>query len=107
VERLARASALEWAGTWQTAQSVLKWSRMKTPNLVLIEWEDSHYKPGWTREIGEGQLTPVLCKSVGWLLHDGDEAKVLANHLSDEDEPQSCGAMTIPSRAIVKIRRLR
>jgi hypothetical protein len=80
---------------------------MKTPNLVLIEWEDSHYKPGWTREIGEGQLTPVLCKSVGWLLHDGDEAKVLANHLSDEDEPQSCGAMTIPSRAIVKIRRLR
>lgn len=75
--------------------------------LVLIEWEDSHYKPGWTRDLNEGQLTPVLCKSVGWLLHDGKKAKVLANHLSDEETPQTCGSMTIPTRAIVTIRKLK
>jgi hypothetical protein len=76
------------------------------PRLVLIEWEDSHYKPGWSRDLGEGQLTPVRCTSVGWLLHDDKNAKTIASHISDEDEPQTCGAMTIPARAILKIRRL-
>lgn len=79
---------------------------MSTPKLVLIEWEDSHYKPGWSRDLGEGQLTPVLCKSVGWLMHDGKEAKVIANHISDEETPQTCGAMSIPTRAVRRIKKL-
>ena len=75
--------------------------------LVMIEWEDSHYKPGWTREVGEGQKTAVHCTSVGWLIHDDSRAKVITAHISDEDDPQRCGDMTIPTRAIIKMRRLK
>lgn len=72
--------------------------------LVFIEWLDSHYRPGWTLE--DSATEPLVCKSVGWLIHDGDDAKVLAAHLSNEKCPQRCGDMTIPSRAILKIKKI-
>jgi hypothetical protein len=78
-----------------------------TPPLVLIEWEDSHWRPGWARGIDDGQIEPVNVQSVGWLIHNGKEAKVIAAHISDENTPQTCGDMTIPARSILKIRKIK
>lgn len=73
--------------------------------LVLIEWLDSHQVAGWHTEAPATK--PLLCRSVGWLVYDGDEGKTLAPHMTDEDTPQRCGEMTIPTGAITKIKVLR
>lgn len=73
--------------------------------LVMIEWVDSHATHAWTRQ--EVSTSPLRCRSVGWLLHDGPEAKTIAPHMSLEDDPQRCGEMTIPACAVVKVRVLR
>ena len=75
------------------------------PRLVLIEWVDSHMDQGWNRE--EPMTMPLRCRSVGWLLHDGKEAKTIVPHMTDEEAPQRCGVMTIPSVAVVRIKDLR
>jgi hypothetical protein len=72
--------------------------------LVLIEWLDSHRSEGW--HTGDPATEPVTCRSVGWLIHDGKAAKTIAAHMTDEDEPQRCGEMTIPACSIRKVRTL-
>ena len=72
--------------------------------LVLIEWLDSHYVPGWHTDAPEEK--PLLCRSVGWLIHDGEEAKVIASHVTNENPPQRNGEMTIPTRAVVQMKEL-
>lgn len=72
--------------------------------LVFIEWVDSHYRAGWTAD--EAEDAPLVCRSVGWLVKDGEDAKVLSAHISTEESPQRCGDMTIPSRAILQIRKI-
>ena len=74
------------------------------PRLTMIEWLDSHRCAGWTTDAPATE--PVLCRSVGWLLHDGDQAKTLAPHMTDEPTPQRAGEMTIPTCAVVKMRTL-
>ncbi len=75
--------------------------------LVLIEWLDSYGCSANWQNIREITAIPLTCKSVGWLLHDAEDCKVVVPHLSSEDHPntsqQGCGDMTIPSRAILKI----
>jgi hypothetical protein len=68
--------------------------------LVLIEWYDSHYISGWHREVPNTE--PLLCRSVGWIVYDGEEAVTIAAHITEEDDPQRSGEMTIPTRAIVR-----
>lgn len=46
--------------------------------------------------------TPMFCRSVGWLLHDGEDAKVVVPHVAI-GPGHGCGDMTIPT---VAIRRL-
>ena len=70
----------------------------------MIEWLDSHRVAGWTTDAPATE--PVRCRSVGWLLHDGDQAKTLAPHMTDEQVPQRAGEMTIPTCAVVKMRTL-
>ena len=75
--------------------------------LVYIEWLDSFgCSPVWT-EIGDCQPQPLVCKSVGWMFHDGDEYKVIIPHVTGEGHNQTlrqgCGDMAIPTKAIVKI----
>ena len=72
--------------------------------LVLIEWLDSHQQARWTSD--EPAKEPLVCRSVGWLVHDGEKAKTLAAHLTVEATPQRAGEMTIPTCAITKIRSL-
>ena len=69
--------------------------------LVAIEWVDSHYRAGWTTEPAE--TLPLKCLSVGWLVEDGESAKVLSAHITSEDRPQRCGDMTIPTAAIISM----
>jgi hypothetical protein len=71
------------------------------PKLVIIEWLDSHQSGRWTTD--EPATDPLVCRSVGWLVHDGDKAKTVAPHMTDEDTPQRAGEMTIPTCAITKI----
>jgi hypothetical protein len=73
--------------------------------LTMIEWMDSHHTAHWTT--GSPATEPLLCRSVGWLVHDGDKAKTLAPHMTNEHTPQRAGEMTIPTCAIVKMRTLK
>lgn len=72
--------------------------------LVLVEWLDSHYAPGW--HTGARPKRGLTCYSVGWLVHDGKHAKTVAAHITDEDPPQRNGEMTIPACAVVSIQEL-
>jgi hypothetical protein len=77
---------------------------VNSPRLVLIEWEDSHHRPGWTTDTAEAQ--PLICKSVGWIVAETKNAKVLAANITHEENMQRCGDMTIPQRCIRSIKRL-
>ena len=83
----------------------------KQPDLVLIEWVDSGQPvPGWQwlSELKAG--TPHRCISVGFLVQDDTQTKVIAPNLAasegDKDWDQASGLMTIPTAAVVKIVRL-
>lgn len=78
---------------------------MSKHKLVLIEWLDSHRSDGWHG--GEPDTRPLRCRSVGWLIHDGEHAKTIAPHVTDEESPQRCGEMTIPACSVLKMRTLR
>lgn len=76
--------------------------------LVLVEWLDSHAGRGWqTMERIAVAAEPLYCHSVGWLLSDTKECKVLVPHFGGErdgDEMmQGCGDLVIPTKAIVKM----
>lgn len=73
--------------------------------LVLIEWLDSHHVAGWHTE--EPATEPLHVQSVGWLIYDGEKAKTIAPHMTDETPPQRCGEMTIPSCAVLSVRVLK
>ena len=74
--------------------------------LVLVEWIDSYgCSPAW-ESLSDCQPKLMQCRSVGWLLHDGDDCKVIIPHLSerhDDVTKQGCGDMTIPSRAVLRM----
>jgi hypothetical protein len=73
--------------------------------LVLVEWLDSYgCSPNW-QPLGSVKAEPMVCKSVGWLLHEDDRYKVIVPHISEGTE-QGCGDMTIPTAAIVSMREL-
>jgi len=81
--------------------------------LVLIEWEDSHSDVvKWlSLEEIKGNVEPLRCRSVGWLVHESKEGKVIVPHISGEKNegtvPYGSGWMSIPSRAIVKMKVLK
>mgnify|MGYP001606881071 FL=1 len=80
-------------------------SAAEKPRLIMIEWLDSHHTEGWHSE--SPATKPLTCRSVGWLVYDGEHAKIIAPHMTDEEVAQRCGEMTIPSRSVIRIRSLR
>jgi hypothetical protein len=75
------------------------------PKLVLVEWYDSHGSSGWEDIDGDAPDEPLVCRSVGWLMLDGTKVKVVAPHLTMDDEArrtdrQTFGCLTIPACAI-------
>ena len=90
---------------------------MPTPNLqphssekyrlVFVEWEDSFVgMSGWGETDG-ARPNVVVCQSVGWLIHDGEDCKLIVPHLSAPNhlfaKQQGCGDMTIPASAVRRI----
>jgi hypothetical protein len=80
----------------------------ETPPLVLIEWVDSGQPLAawqWLAEIRNRQ--PHRCVSVGFLIQDDAQAKVLAPNLGASDGSgdfdQASGLTTIPTAAVVRI----
>jgi hypothetical protein len=78
--------------------------------LVIIRWEDSAQPlPAW-RHLSQLPTTRAIeCATVGWLLKDGDDVKVLCQSVGDLDSPhnaQASGIMTIPTRCVISIERL-
>lgn len=75
--------------------------------LVLIEWVDSFgCSPSWEKLSEFQESEPMVCRSVGWLLVDGKDVKVVVPHLTgdhDVSETQGCGDMTIPTVCIRRI----
>jgi len=78
--------------------------------LVLIKWEDSRQPaPAWTyvRNLS-AQYRPVICVSVGWLVQDTNECKVLCQNFGDmeSENAQASGVMVIPTRCVISVERL-
>jgi hypothetical protein len=79
-------------------------------DLVMIEWLDSRRPDGgWKHLAGGHEWAAVKCASVGWLIADDDEKKVLAPNMGDIDDAsnmQLSGEIVIPTSCIVKMMRL-
>ncbi len=64
-----------------------------------------------TMEQLERAAEPLYCRSVGWLVEERKECKVIVPHISGEKNGttilQGCGDLTIPTKAILKISVLR
>ena len=75
--------------------------------LVLVEWVDSFGCSAAWQDITDSVAVPLHCRSVGWLLHDTDDCKVIVPHLSEAHHPsaapQGCGDMTIPTCAVTRM----
>lgn len=78
------------------------------PALTLIEWVDSRQPDGaWKHLSVDYEWAPVKCMSVGWLVADTDEVKVLAPNMADIDDSESMqfsGAVVIPTKCVVSMR---
>ena len=73
--------------------------------LVIVEWEDSLACSSWAT-IDDIEDTPLICQSVGWLTHNGEEAKVVVQHITKGihlERAQANGFMVIPSKSVISI----
>lgn len=68
--------------------------------LVYVQWLDSFGCSSSWQPTKIESCSPMVCHSVGWLLFDSPECKVIVPHLADR---QGCGDMTIPTVAITKM----
>ncbi len=75
------------------------------PELVQIEWEDS-VQPvsGWSFLDDAPELEVIKCVSVGWLVSESSEVKMLAPNIGgiDGDAPQGSGFIRIPASAVLR-----
>jgi hypothetical protein len=78
--------------------------------LVIIRWQDSAQPiPAWKHLSQLPATRAIECATVGWLLKDDADVKVLCQSVGDLDSPQNAqasGIMTIPTRCVISIERL-
>lgn len=81
---------------------------MSDVRLVIVTWEDSRQTDGaWQWLSAYKPREPVTVQSVGWLIQDDEQSKVLAQSLApDDDDMQASGIKIIAARSVVKIERL-
>ena len=79
-------------------------------DLVIIEWVDSRRPDAaWKRVADHQEWTACKCVSVGFLIADDNEKKVLAPNMADIDDAsniQHAGEIVIPSACVLSIKRL-
>ena len=85
--------------------------RVTNQPLVLIEWEDSAQalpRWQWLTELAGPKV--VRCLSAGFLVKDGKKEKLLAISVAtsgaDDMPDQASGIIAIPTRCIVRMKRL-
>ena len=76
--------------------------------LVLIEWLDSAQPVAAWRFIEDiGNEAPHRCQTVGHLIHDGDDSKVVALSIATVDGTdtwgQAAGVTTIPACSVIRL----
>lgn len=78
--------------------------------LVIVRWLDSRQPCGQWRYLSAlPDAEPVEVATVGWLVKDAEDAKVICQNIGDLGHPekaQASGLMTIPARCILSIERL-
>jgi hypothetical protein len=78
--------------------------------LVIVRWLDSAQPlPAWQYLSALPRTRPVECATVGWLLKDDADIKVVCQSVGDLDNPknaQASGIMTIPARCVLSIEKL-
>jgi hypothetical protein len=78
--------------------------------LVIIRWQDSAQPISAWKYLSDLPSTrPIECATVGWLLKDNDDVKVICQSVGDLHNPnnaQASGIMTIPARCVMSIERL-
>lgn len=84
---------------------------MPKPELVMVEWVDSGQPiAAWQWLDALEQRQPHRCVSVGYLVQDDEQTKVLAPNLGssggNDEWDQASGLMTIPTAAVLKVERL-
>ena len=94
---------------WKRTISHLELMQPGLP-LVIIRWLDSAQPlPSWQYLSALPQTRAIECATVGWLLRDDDDLKVICQSVGDLASPknaQASGIMTIPARCILSIERL-
>lgn len=74
--------------------------------IYLIEWVDSVQPTRNWQYIEDIEYSGgVKCRSVGFLLHDGDDCKVLAANVGAEgtESAQASGVVEIPTHCITRM----
>ena len=75
--------------------------------LVIIRWQDSAQPvSSWQYLSALPRTRPIECATVGWLLTDDEDIKVICQSVGDLDNPknaQASGIMTIPARCVISI----
>lgn len=74
----------------------------------MVTWVDSRQSDGkWSWLSAYSAREPVTVYSVGWMVQDDAEVKVLVQSLApDGDDVQAAGLKAIPTRSVVKIEHL-
>src|SRR5438093_53124 len=79
--------------------------------LVIIRWQDSRQPSGsWRYLSALPETTAVEVATVGWLLKDTDDVKVVCQNVGDLNNPQyaqASGIMTIPTRCVLSVEKLK
>lgn len=69
--------------------------------LVLVYWRDSTLSSPWEPLDADMLQTPLLCESVGYLVHTDDEVTIVAPHVAHHQQTDdTCGTMFIPTECI-------
>lgn len=78
--------------------------------LVIIRWVDSRQPCGQWRYLSAlPEARPVEVATVGWLVKDTSDVKVVCQSVGDLEHPekaQASGIMTIPTRCVLSVERL-
>jgi hypothetical protein len=78
--------------------------------LVIIRWLDSRQPCGQWRYLSAlPEARPVEVATVGWLVKDTADVKVVCQNVGDLEHPekaQASGIMAIPTRCVLSVERL-
>jgi hypothetical protein len=78
--------------------------------LVIIRWLDSRQPCGQWRYLSAlPDARPVEVATVGWLVKDTPDVKVVCQNIGDLENPeraQASGIMTIPTRCVLSVEKL-